>query len=71
MPTGVQAQRPSQTSTVPGLFLAGDWTQTGWPATMESAVRSGAMAAAAVADILSPPGRGLGRFPYQLLDSSE
>ena len=55
---GVQAQRPSQTSTVPGLFLAGDWTQTGWPATMESAVRSGAMAAAAVADIPSPPGEG-------------
>ena len=55
---GVQAQRPSQTTTVPGLFLAGDWTQTGWPATMESAVRSGAMAAAAVADIPSPPGEG-------------
>ncbi len=55
---GVQAQRPLQTTTVPGLFLAGDWTQTGWPATMESAVRSGAMAAAAVADIPSPPGEG-------------
>ena len=55
---GVQDKRPSQKTTVPGLFLAGDWTQTGWPATMESAVRSGAMAAAAVADILSPPGEG-------------
>ena len=55
---GVQDQRPSQTTAVPGLFLAGDWTETGWPATMESAVRSGAMAAAAVADIPSPPGEG-------------
>jgi zeta-carotene desaturase len=33
---------------LPNLFLAGDWTQTGWPATMESAVRSGRLAAAAV-----------------------
>jgi zeta-carotene desaturase len=32
---------------VPNLFLAGDWTYTGWPATMESAVRSGRLAAAA------------------------
>ena len=55
---GVQDQRPSQTTTTPGLYLAGDWTQTGWPATMESAVRSGAMAAAAVSDIPSPPGEG-------------
>ena len=30
---------------IPGLTLAGDWTQTGWPATMESAVRSGLLAA--------------------------
>ena len=29
----------------PGLFLAGDWTATGWPATMEGAVRSGYRAA--------------------------
>jgi zeta-carotene desaturase len=31
------------------LFLAGDWTATGWPATMEGAVRSGYGAAEAVA----------------------
>ena len=31
-----------------GLFLAGDWTQTGWPSTMEGAVRSGLMAAEAL-----------------------
>ncbi len=45
---GAQARRPSQRTAIPGLFLAGDWTQTGWPATMESAVRSGVMAAAEV-----------------------
>jgi hypothetical protein len=32
------------------LFLAGDWCDTGWPATMEGAVRSGYAAAAAVTD---------------------
>ncbi len=32
-----------------GLFLAGDWTQTGWPSTMEGAVRSGRLAAEAIA----------------------
>jgi uncharacterized protein with NAD-binding domain and iron-sulfur cluster len=30
------------------MFLAGDWTDTGWPATMEGAVRSGYLAAEAV-----------------------
>ena len=38
---GVDALRPPQRTPVPGLFLAGDWTDTGWPATMEGAVRSG------------------------------
>jgi squalene-associated FAD-dependent desaturase len=42
---GVDAFRPSQRTPVPGLFLAGDWTDTGWPATMEGAVRSGHLAA--------------------------
>ncbi|MGC3972683.1 MAG: FAD-dependent oxidoreductase [Pirellulales bacterium] len=32
-------------SPLAGLFLAGDWTATGWPGTMESAVRSGYAAA--------------------------
>jgi hypothetical protein len=35
------ARRPGPVTSVPGLFLAGDWTDTGWPATMEGAVRSG------------------------------
>lgn len=45
---GVDACRPPQATPVPGLTLAGDWTDTGWPATMEGAVRSGILAAAAV-----------------------
>ncbi|MEX0718627.1 MAG: hydroxysqualene dehydroxylase HpnE [Planctomycetaceae bacterium] len=39
------ALRPPQQSPVPNLQLAGDWTRTGWPATMEGAVRSGYLAA--------------------------
>jgi squalene-associated FAD-dependent desaturase len=42
---GGDALRPSQQTAVPGLYLAGDWTATGWPATMEGAVRSGYLAA--------------------------
>jgi squalene-associated FAD-dependent desaturase len=42
---GVARLRPAQRTPVRNLFLAGDWTDTGWPATMESAVRSGASAA--------------------------
>ncbi|HEY3479427.1 MAG TPA: FAD-dependent oxidoreductase, partial [Streptomyces sp.] len=38
---GVGALRPGPVTRAPGLFLAGGWTATGWPATMESAVRSG------------------------------
>ena len=45
---GVGRLRPTQVTPLPNLFLAGDWTQTGWPATMEGAVRSGRMAAKAV-----------------------
>ncbi len=46
---GLDAMRPLQQTAVPGLFLAGDWTRTGWPSTMEGAVRSGYLAAEAVA----------------------
>jgi squalene-associated FAD-dependent desaturase len=45
---GVDRWRPKQESTVQNLFLAGDWTDTGWPATMEGAVRSGYLAAEGV-----------------------
>ncbi len=45
---GSAALRPPTATRLPGLFLAGAWTATGWPATMESAVRSGRRAAEAV-----------------------
>jgi zeta-carotene desaturase len=40
--------RPSPVSPWPGIFLAGDWIATGWPATMEGAVRSGYLSAEAL-----------------------
>ncbi len=45
---GSAASRPGPVSSVQGVFLAGSWTKTGWPATMEGAVRSGNAAAAAL-----------------------
>lgn len=42
---GVDALRPSQQTSISNLQLAGDWTRTGWPATMEGAVKSGFLAA--------------------------
>ncbi len=45
---GLDRSRPAQKTEVPGLVLAGDWTRTGWPSTMEGAVRSGYLAAEAV-----------------------
>lgn len=45
---GVDAYRPSSKTLWPRVFLAGDWTATGWPATMEGAVRSGYIVAEAV-----------------------
>ena len=46
---GIDAYRPKSETAWPRVFLAGDWTATGWPATMEGAVRSGYMAAEALA----------------------
>ncbi|MEO8052426.1 MAG: hydroxysqualene dehydroxylase HpnE [Acidobacteriota bacterium] len=45
---GLEVHRPGNRTCVPNLFLAGDWTKSGWPATMEGAVRSGYLAAEAV-----------------------
>lgn len=53
---GVRKLRPGQVTPVPNLFLAGDWTETGWPATMEGAVRSGLAAAQAVSRGVSVSG---------------
>jgi uncharacterized protein with NAD-binding domain and iron-sulfur cluster len=52
---GVDRWRPGQETSVRGLFLAGDWTATGWPATMEGAVRSGYLAAEAVLRVHGTP----------------
>ncbi len=46
---GIDAHRPTAVTDWPRVFLAGDWTATGWPATMEGAVRSGYLAAEALA----------------------
>ncbi|MBZ5662767.1 MAG: hydroxysqualene dehydroxylase HpnE [Acidobacteriia bacterium] len=45
---GSDQWRPAQKSPLAKLFLAGDWTATGWPSTMEGAVRSGYLAAEAI-----------------------
>ncbi|WP_406443560.1 hydroxysqualene dehydroxylase HpnE [Streptomyces sp. NBC_00631] len=52
---GVGRLRPGARTKAPGLYLAGAWTATGWPATMESAVRSGVSAADAVLRTLGRP----------------
>jgi squalene-associated FAD-dependent desaturase len=64
---GIDRYRPTQQTLWPRIFLAGDWTATGWPATMEGAVRSGYLAAQALttnADFLAPdlPAAGLMRL---------
>ncbi|MGW5206620.1 hydroxysqualene dehydroxylase HpnE [Streptomyces griseoincarnatus] len=52
---GVGRLRPGARTKAPGLYLAGAWTATGWPATMESAVRSGVGAADAALGALGRP----------------
>ena len=42
---GMDQFRPPQKSPFPGLYVAGDWTASDWPSTMEGAVRSGRLAA--------------------------
>ena len=65
---GSDSYRPNSRSPWPRIFLAGDWTATGWPATMEGAVRSGYRAAEAAAasagiqqqfSVLDLPAKGL------------
>ena len=48
VPPGIDASRPAAASPWRNCFLAGDWTATGWPSTMESAARSGYLAAEAL-----------------------
>jgi uncharacterized protein with NAD-binding domain and iron-sulfur cluster len=47
---GIDSIRPQSSTPIKGLYLAGDWTQTGWPATMEGAIRSGLNAARVMGD---------------------
>jgi squalene-associated FAD-dependent desaturase len=56
---GVGRLRPGARTKAPGLYLAGAWTATGWPATMESAVRSGVGAAGAALGALGRSGAHL------------
>ena len=52
---GIDRYRPPNVTPWPRLFLAGDWTATGWPATMEGAVRSGFLAAEALTKYAGTP----------------
>ena len=52
---GLEAKRPVSKTGIANLFLAGDWTRSGWPATMEGAVRSGYLAAEAVTRAAGDP----------------
>jgi squalene-associated FAD-dependent desaturase len=52
---GSDQWRPAQKSPLGRLFLAGDWTFTGWPSTMEGAVRSGYLAAEAILSDMGAP----------------
>src|SRR5258708_5698516 len=56
---GSDQWRPPQRSPLSELFLAGDWTSTGWPSTMEGAVRSGYLAAEAILSDAGTPGKFL------------
>jgi len=56
---GIDEYRPRSETSWPRVFLAGDWTATGWPATMEGAVRSGYQAAESITQVA---GRGAVRF---------
>jgi squalene-associated FAD-dependent desaturase len=56
---GVEQFRPTAVTADANLFLAGDWTRSGWPATMEGAVRSGYLAAEAVTRAAGVPAKFL------------
>ena len=54
---GLERYRPPAATQWPRLYLAGDWTASGWPPTMEGAVRSGYLAAEALAQAAGLPRR--------------
>jgi zeta-carotene desaturase len=55
VPPGIDAARPGAASPWPNCVLAGDWIQTGWPSTMESAARSGHLAAESICAAVGEP----------------
>jgi len=59
---GSGALRPKSRTRLPGLVLAGAWTDTGWPDTMEGAVRSGLSAAIELRHSLANPGHRTARL---------
>jgi squalene-associated FAD-dependent desaturase len=76
VPPGIDAARPASASPWPRCWLAGDWIATGWPSTMESAARSGHLAAEAICrragdprNFLEPdlPPRGLMRVLSKII----
>jgi squalene-associated FAD-dependent desaturase len=76
MQPGVERLRPAQRTPIANLALAGDWTDTGWPATMEGAVRSGYLAVEAILAAMGEsrwivvPGLAPGRLARWLLAAS-
>ncbi len=67
---GLDRFRPTADALGEGLYLAGDWTRTGWPSTMEGAVRSGRLAADAVnrdADSATPLSLAANLAPKDLM----
>ena len=56
---GLDRWRPAQKTPTRGVLVAGDWTATAWPATMESAVRSGYLAAESILESVGRPQRFL------------
>lgn len=64
LPTpGASCLRPRAVTSIRGLFLAGDWTATGWPSTLEGAVRSGIIAAAYAETAADRPEDGVSNPP--------
>jgi len=64
---GTAKLRPKAATGLPGLVLAGSWTDTGWPDTMEGAVRSGLNAVITLHDVLA---RGTNRDSSELAESA-
>ncbi|HUZ20770.1 MAG TPA: hydroxysqualene dehydroxylase HpnE [Acidimicrobiales bacterium] len=63
---GTARLRPGPATGFSGLYLAGSWTDTGWPATMEGAVRSGVVASSCALSVVSSP-RAVRRLPEEVV----